>query len=95
MRTTLRITDRNRTAEDVPIFASKHSDDDAIYVVVKTEDGLVALDRRYNPRGFLVDPSRTLWEELDRHPAKLLADTNRYFLEANVTGDAVWLDLDS
>jgi len=94
MRTTLRITDRNRTAEDVPIFASKHSCDDAIYVVVKTENGLVALDRRYNPRGFLVDPSHALWDELNQHPAKRRTDINRYFPEADITGDAIWLDLD-
>jgi len=94
MRTTLRITDQNKNAEDVPIFASKHPDSNAIYVVVKTSDGLIALDRDYNPRGFIVD-SGTLWDELENHPANLVKEFARSFDDGRVTGDAIWLDLDS
>ena len=94
MRTTLRITDRNKNAEDIPIFASKLSERTAIYVVVKTSDGLVALDRDYNPRGFVFDPSGILWDELENHPANLVKEFARSFDEGKVTGDAIWLDLD-
>jgi hypothetical protein len=94
MRTTLRITDRKKHAAEVPIFASKHPDDNAIYVVVKTSNGLVALDRDYNPRGYILDPG-TLWDELENHRANLVKEFARSFDDGKVTGDAIWLDLDS
>jgi hypothetical protein len=93
MRTTLRITDRERYAEDLPIFAGKRSRE-GIYVVVKTSDGLIGLDRDYQPRGFLVDPQGTLWEELDMHPARQMKDFDRTFDDGKIRGDAIWLDLD-
>ena len=93
-RTILRVTDQQRVAEDVPIFAGQHSRD-GIYVVVKKQSGeLLALDRDYEPLGVLVDHDKTLWKELDQHPAKRSSDFGRHFPEADVTGDAIWLDLD-
>jgi hypothetical protein len=93
MRRVLRITDRNRTAEEVPIFAGKGSGA-GVYVVVKTQEGLVALDRAYEPMGLIVDSDGTLWEELDQHPGKRMKEFHREFPVAGITGDAIWLDLD-
>jgi hypothetical protein len=97
MRAKLRITDRERTAEDVPIFTGSRSHE-GVYAVAKLSNGdLVALDRDYEPLGYLVGDAATLWTELMQHPARFMHDPIARF--PSLTGiqgevEAIWLDLD-
>ena len=95
MVTKLRITDRKLNVEDRSIFASNQPDDGAVFGVVKTQNGLVALIHRYEPLGYLVDTFGKLWEELQEHPAyqgQIYAD--REFDYGRVKGGVFFLDLD-
>jgi hypothetical protein len=90
--THLRLTDRNQTAEDVAIFDRKQPSDEAIHIVVKATGGLIALNRRFERLGYLV--RKYQWQDIQHHAAVQKEESNRFFQEADITGDAVWLDLD-
>jgi hypothetical protein len=94
MRTTLTITDRKHHPQELSIFSSNHQHENAVFGVVKIENSLVALDCRFAPIGYLVDPSGKLWNELQQHPAyegKIHVD--RAYDYGRVSGDAIFLDL--
>ena len=94
MRTTLRITDRKHYSQELLVFSSNHQDENAVFGVVKTVNGLVALDCRYEPIGYLVDPFGELWNELQEDPAyEGKVHVGSQFDYGRVRGDAIFLDL--
>ena len=71
---TVEITDRAGFTERVSLY-SRTSARDGVYVVARLPRGdLVALNRAYDPIGFLVGDEMGLWAELLGHPAKILYD---------------------
>src|SRR5665213_1662538 len=96
MRTELEITDRAGFTERVGFFGLEENLR-GVYVVAKLPMGdLVALDRAYDPLGFLMGDKKALWNELMSHPAKFMHDAHANFqLSAGITkAEGIWFDLD-
>ena len=95
VRNTIRITDRERSSRR---FRYTQADclREGVYVIVKLLRGdLVALDRDYEPLGFVVDDPKMVWAELFGHPAMFMHDPLGSFKgSTGIEGEALWFDFD-